>query len=103
MFKRVTVLQCRADVDRGEAVRRWLQAHDALVRAVPGVVEYVQRPATTEPEPSSPETLLGIGEVSFASRAEAVAAMATPEWQAVIDDAASFASLPPVAVCWLDE
>jgi uncharacterized protein (TIGR02118 family) len=103
MLKRVTVLQCGEGVDRGEALSRWLQDHGALVRAVPGVVEYVQRPATTDAEFSSTATLLGIGEVSFASRADAVAATATPEWQAVIDDAATFASLPPLAVCWLEE
>jgi uncharacterized protein (TIGR02118 family) len=103
MLKRVTVLQCGEGVDRGEALSRWLQGHRALVRAVPGVVEYVQRPATTDAEFSSTATLLGIGEVSFASRADAVAATATPEWQAVIDDAATFASLPPLAVCWLEE
>jgi uncharacterized protein (TIGR02118 family) len=103
MLKRVTVLQTREDVDRGEALSRWLQVHAALVRAVPGVVEYVQRPATIEAELSATATLLGIGEVSFASRADAIAATATAEWQAVIDDAATFASLPPVAVCWLEE
>jgi hypothetical protein len=63
----------------------------------------VQRPATTDAELSSTAILLGVGEVSFAGRADAIAATASPEWQAVIDDAATFASLPPVAVCWLEE
>jgi uncharacterized protein (TIGR02118 family) len=103
MLKRVTVLQCGEGADRGEALSRWLQDHGALVRAVPGVVEYRQRPATTDAEFSPTAALLGIGEVSFASRSDAVAAMATAEWQAVIDDAATFALLPPLAVCWLEE
>jgi uncharacterized protein (TIGR02118 family) len=103
MLKRVTVLQCGEGVDRSEALSRWLQDHGALVRAVPGVVEYVQRPATTDAEFSPTASPLGIGEVSFASRADAVAATATPEWQAVIDDAATFASLPPLVVCWIEE
>jgi len=103
MFKRLTVLQCREDVVRAAALERWLGDHRALVRSVPGVVEYVQRPATYGAQLGSTPTLLGIGEVAFRTRDDAEAATASAQWQSVIDDASEFAVLPPIAVCWVEE
>ncbi|MFP3914471.1 MAG: EthD family reductase [Actinomycetota bacterium] len=103
MLKRVTVLRRRDDVDGDVAVDHWMTTHAELVHRVPGVVRYVQRPCTASADSASDPALLGIGEVWFESRDDAVAATEAPEWSTVVDDARTFAILPPVAVCWVDE
>lgn len=103
MLKRVTVLRRRDEVDDAVAVKHWTTTHAELVDRVPGVVHYEQRLCTDGVDSTSDPALLGIGEIWFESRDDAIAATGTPEWAAVIDDARTFATLPPVAVCWVDE
>lgn len=103
MIKRVTVLRHRDDIGHARAMAHWTSAHVELVTAVPGVVRYVQRPCTDSVDSASDPSLLGIGEVWFETRRDAVTAAGTAEWAAVIDDAGTFVTLPPVAVCWVDE
>lgn len=103
MIKRVTVLRRRDDVDHSIAVDHWTTAHAELVNRVPGVARYVQRLCTEGVDSASDPALLGIGEVWFETRDDAVAATGTPEWTEVIDDARTFVTLPPVAVCWVSE
>lgn len=103
MIKRVTVLRCRDDVDAATAAEHWTTAHARLVERVPGVVRYVQRRCVEGVDSAGDPALLGIGEVWFETRDDAVAATGTPEWTAVIDDARAFVTLPPVAVCWVNE
>lgn len=103
MIKRVAVLRHRDDIGQADAMAHWTTAHVELVNRVPGVVRYVQRPCTEGIDSADHPTLLGIGEVWFETRSDAVAATGTPEWAAVMDDASAFVSLPPVAVCWVDD
>jgi uncharacterized protein (TIGR02118 family) len=103
MFKRVTILRWREDLDRRQALDRWRNRHAELVSAVPGVVRYVQRPAAFGAAVGSEPELLGIGEVWFHTRADAESATSSEAWDAVIEDARGFAALPPVSVCWVEE
>jgi uncharacterized protein (TIGR02118 family) len=103
VIKRVTVLRRRDDIGQGEAMAHWTAAHVELVEQVAGVARYVQRPCTESIDSASDPTLLGIGEVWFETRSDAVAATGTPEWAAVIDHARTFVTLPPVAVCWVQD
>jgi uncharacterized protein (TIGR02118 family) len=45
----------------------------------------------------------GLGELWFDSVEAAAAALATPEWQAVLDDAATFMDLDHVTAAWAEE
>src|SRR5262249_61784009 len=79
MIKRFTVLRCRDDVSRDAAFDHWITAHARLVERVPGVVRYVQRRCTSDVGSAADATLLGIGEVWFETRGDAVAAAGSPE------------------------
>jgi hypothetical protein len=45
----------------------------------------------------------GVGEVRFDDVAAAEAAMSTPEWRAVIEDAATFMDMQRVTALWAEE
>ena len=58
----------------------------ALVRDVPGVRRYVQNVCRPGPDGSEPP-YAGLGELWFETFEDAAAALDSPEWRAVIDDA----------------
>jgi uncharacterized protein (TIGR02118 family) len=45
----------------------------------------------------------GLGELWFDSLEAAEAALATPEWQAVLEDASTFMDLEQVTAAWAEE
>lgn len=102
MIKRLTMWHAHSDVSREEALRHWLDEHARLVRQVPGVRGYVQDHCVEGPEGGgAPYT--GLGEVWFDSFEEAAAAIRSPEWSVVIDDADTFMDLRTVVAAWADE
>lgn len=104
MVKRLTQWRARSDVDAEEALRYWRDEHPALVARVPRILGYVQNHCIVGPDGAQPP-YLGVGEVWFESleEAAAAAALASPEWQAVIDDADTFMDLRSVSAAWAEE
>jgi uncharacterized protein (TIGR02118 family) len=81
----------RKDRDREEMDRRWANEHAALCAKVPGLERYVQNPvvttATLEGATDAPPPFDGFGAFWWRDRDAYLAAMETPEWQAVVEDA----------------
>jgi uncharacterized protein (TIGR02118 family) len=102
MIKRLTMWHVRAGVPHDEAVHHWLRSHVPLVVAVPGVQRYVQNRCVQEPGGDAPP-YAGLGEVWFESMEVAVASQMTPQWQAVIADAATFMDLDRLTIAWAEE
>lgn len=102
MIKRLTIWHAKEGISREEALRHWRDEHAELVRAVPGLRGYVQNHSTESPEGGGlPFT--GLGEVWFDSFDSAATATESPEWSAVISDAATFMDLDTVVAAWAEE
>jgi len=102
VIKRLTTWHARPGVSREHAVERWPGGHVDLVLAVPGVRHYVQNYCVPDPGGAEPP-YAGLGEVWFGSTADAVAAQQSSQWQAVIEDAATFMDFDRLTVAWADE
>lgn len=102
MIKRLTMWHVRAGVRRDEAVHHWPSGHVPFVVAVPGAQRYVQSRCVQEPAGGDPP-YAGLGEVWFESMEVAVSSQATPQWQAVIEDAATFMDLDRLTIAWAEE
>jgi uncharacterized protein (TIGR02118 family) len=102
MIKRLTMWHVRPDMSREDALRHWREVHADLVKRVPGLRGYVQNLCVESPE-GGDLPYAGLGEVWFDSFDAAAAATATPEWSAVIADAATFMDLGRVVAAWARE
>lgn len=100
VYVRLTQWQPRAGLGREEALRAW-ERHAELVERVPGVRRYVQHHAVAAPDDSEPP-YAGLGEVWFEDSHAARAALESPEWAAVLDDAAGFMALDAVVAYWAE-
>lgn len=69
---------------------------------MPGVERYVQNHCLRGPD-GSEAPYAGLGELWFADLEAAKAALATPEWKAVIEDASTFMRLDEVSAAWAEE
>jgi uncharacterized protein (TIGR02118 family) len=103
VIKRITVVHVRPEIDRGEAGRYWREVHGSLVARVPRLRWYVQNHCIVGVLGTADPPFLGVGEVSFDSEADAEAATASPEWRAVLDDAATFMDMARVTAGWAEE
>jgi uncharacterized protein (TIGR02118 family) len=101
-IKRFTQWRPRRGLSRDEALRYWREEHARLVAKVPGVERYVQNYCLVGPDGQEP-AYAGLGELWFADFPAAAAALATPEWTAVIDDASTFMDLDAVSATWAEE
>jgi uncharacterized protein (TIGR02118 family) len=102
VIKRLTIWRPREGVSREAALVQWRGSHVGLVERVPGVRRYVQDECLVGPDGSEPPAA-GVGELWFDSAEAAKAALATPEWQAVIADASAFMDLENVSALWVEE
>lgn len=102
MIKRLTLWHARPDVAREEALRYWYTEHAALVRRVPGLRRYVQNHCVKSPDADEPP-YAGLGEVWFESIRAAEEAGASPEWAAVLEDAATFMDMHRIVAAWAEE
>jgi uncharacterized protein (TIGR02118 family) len=64
---------------------------------------YVQNHCVERLPGSEEAPFLGVGEVWFDSPEAAETAIATPEWHAVLDDAATFMDMERVTAGWAEE
>ena len=103
VIKRVTVVHARQGIDRSEALRYWKEVHASVVAKVPALRRYVQNHCIERILGTDEAPFLGIGEVWFDSEQHAERAVATPEWQAVLDDAATFMDMNRVMAGWTEE
>lgn len=105
MIKRLTSWHVRSDVSEEEALRHWRTHHVQLVRALPGLRRYVQNHCTQGPAADAGAKLpyTGLGEVWFEDFAAAQAAMQTPEWKVVLEDAATFMDMARLTAVWAHE
>jgi uncharacterized protein (TIGR02118 family) len=91
VHKVVWFLRFRSDGDRGELGRRWAEEHAALAVAVPGVDRYVQNRTVTNAtrEGASPgePPFDGFAAFWFRDRDAYLAAVGSPQWQALVADA----------------
>jgi uncharacterized protein (TIGR02118 family) len=101
-IKRLTQWRPRAGLRQNEALRYWREEHARLVENVPRVERYVQNRCLVGPDGAEPP-YAGLGELWFADFAAAEAALATPEWKAVIEDASTFMDLDRVSAVWAEE
>jgi uncharacterized protein (TIGR02118 family) len=92
MYKVVWVTKFRADRDREEMRRWWLEVHGQLFLKIPGVLRYVQNHWEQE-NPHSGATVTGEAmaydghaEAWFESEEAFLTALATDEFQAAIAD-----------------
>ncbi len=92
----------REGVSREEALAYWRDRHRRFVERVPGVKRYVQDHCIVGPDGSHPP-YAGLGELWFESIEAAKRALATPEWQSVLDDAGNFMDLEHVSAAWAEE
>jgi uncharacterized protein (TIGR02118 family) len=88
-------------VSRDAALDYWRESHAQLVERVPGVERYVQDYCATGPDVASRPNRCRRAVVDSIATAEA--ALATPEWRAVIEDAATFMDLDRVTAAWVEE
>jgi uncharacterized protein (TIGR02118 family) len=100
VYVRLTRWQPRAGLDRAEALAAW-KRHAELVGRVPGVRRYVQHHAVGSPDGDEPP-YAGLGEVWFDDGEAARAALASPEWSAVLADADAFREPGSVAAAWAE-
>lgn len=89
MFTVTFVLNEKAGMDRGEALRYWRETHGPLLHDVPGVRRYVQQHAVGAPEGQPP--FLGVASLSFDDQAAFAAAAASAEFSAAVADVVNFA------------
>jgi uncharacterized protein (TIGR02118 family) len=101
VVKRLTLWRPRASVGRDEALRYWRDEHVRFIARVPGVKRYVQNHCIVGPGGAAPASA-GLGELWFDSVEAAEAALATDEWNAVIDDAAMFMDMDHVTAVWAE-
>lgn len=102
MIKRMTMWQPGEHVSREAALAYWRDEHPRLVARVPGVQRYIQDHCIVGPD-GKDAPYAGIGELWFESLEAAKRALATPEWESVLDDAATFMDLEVVSAAWAEE
>jgi uncharacterized protein (TIGR02118 family) len=101
LFKVGWVGRYRAGRDRDDVHRAWVNGHRDLLDAVPGLLRHAQNHAVEAIgeggfRPDIPLAFDGIAEFWFADRPSYAAAMASPEWQAVLEDAEGLFELGPM-------
>jgi uncharacterized protein (TIGR02118 family) len=89
-------------VSTEEALWHWRHPHAELVMAVPGLRGYVQDHCSESPE-GGEVAYTGVGEVWFDDFESATTAIRSPEWAAVVADAASFIDLDSIVAVWAEE
>jgi uncharacterized protein (TIGR02118 family) len=94
MIKTVALIARRPNRSREEFIRYWIDVHAPLVRALPGLLRYVQDHVIGEwAAPNTPTIgaeVDGIAELWFDDRAGMERAYASPEGQALAVDGALF-------------
>ena len=105
MIKRLTAWHALPELSADDALAHWRSGHAELVHAVPGLRRYVQNHCTIGPvgDPGEQPPWTGVGEVWFDDVQAAQAAMTTPEWRRVIDDAATFMDMQHLTAAWAEE
>jgi uncharacterized protein (TIGR02118 family) len=101
MQKLAFIVQLREDMSREEALRYWREVHGPIASKIPGLTKYVQNHATAAPQGDL--QFGGIAELWFESQEALQSAMASPEWQATMADAANFMALEKSWPALVDE
>ena len=102
MIKRLTSWQVKPEVAAEKAVDHRLADHVPPVLAVPGVQRYVQNRCVPGPAGDDPP-YAWLGEVWFDTVDVALAALGTPDWKTVVDDAGTFMDMDRVIAAWAEE
>ncbi len=96
-FKIVWFLRFLPGLDRKEADDRWQKRHGPLVLEVPGMGRYQQNLVLSSLGPfgveGEPVVYDGLSEWWFDDRDSYLRSMETPEWERVLEDAATFLDL----------
>jgi len=100
MIARLTQWQAREGIGVQAALVAW-ERHAGLVARVPGLRRYVQNHAVRAPDGTEPPCA-GVGEAWFDDTSDAHAALQSPEWAAVIEDAQTFMDLETVVATWVE-
>jgi uncharacterized protein (TIGR02118 family) len=85
MYKCVWLIRFRPDLDPAEVRERWRTSHGALALEVPGIRRYVQNHWVAETDGFG-RGWDGSVDVWFDDRAAFDAALASPEWAALLED-----------------
>jgi uncharacterized protein (TIGR02118 family) len=89
VIKRMGFVKCKDGMTREACHDYWLNVHAPIVARTPGIRRYIVSTTTTEGLDYAP-AYDGLVEIWFDDLASLQAAEATPEWQAVRDDARQF-------------
>jgi hypothetical protein len=100
MIKRLTMWHVRAGVPTEIAVNHWLNDRVPLVVLASGGTS---RTPVCKDQPGEPAPYAGLGQVWFDTVEAALFALASWEWQAVVDDAATFMDMDRITAAWAEE
>jgi uncharacterized protein (TIGR02118 family) len=89
MYKVIWISQLTRQKPRPAAIEHWKGRHAELMRALPGVERYIQNlwVAPVDPAVPGPDRYDLHSECWFTDEAAYLAALASPQWQATVEDA----------------
>jgi len=102
MTKVLILFRKRSDLGMEEFQRYWKETHGPIAAKMPGLRKYTQDHVIADP-PQDDRPHDAIAELWFESAESFQAAMASPEGQATMADAATFADMDSVRVVLAEE
>lgn len=87
MIRRFVILRRKPGISIEEFREHWQNVHGELVKKVPGIIKYIQYHVYSEKPDGVDDQIDGIAELWFESKEAQLKAYASPEYQAVLEDA----------------
>ena len=101
MKKMIGLMPRRPDMSPGEFRTYWNTTHAEITARVPGLRSYVQNMCV--PDENGKPAYDGVAVLGFDDAAGMEKALATPEWEAVMDDVPKFLDVDRVVIMIADD
>jgi uncharacterized protein (TIGR02118 family) len=101
MRKMLGLMARRPDMSHEEFLKYWNTTHAEITAKVPGLRSYVQNMCLPDENGEPPYD--GVAVLAFDDDAAMAKALATPEWEAVMDDVPKFLDADRVVIMIADE